>query len=286
MQQFNWIEEETDQNRKNEARVTQKQNSKAPVVSDLISSSSVAPLEAMSSMSVLDSAMTQSEDFMGTLDDQHVYDMEAEEINRPSRPLSALSSTSVKSNGHQNKKSRTSTTNNATTTTTTTTITTEHGAHAKTTTVPLSTAGHAEEATVGWFMDTTTNMDMPMAVPVADDGTVSKEKTAGGDDAPLWFMDTTPDMNTIAELIEAEETYITLPIEEALGMNPKKKAHRSKRGGRRVKEMLKEKEKEKANKELVVGHDDDGLIYLDEQSEDEDDDMLALEDYLQVRRKS
>ena len=281
MQQFNWIEEETDQNRKIEAATAiRQQNSKLPVGSDLISNS-VAPLEALSSMSVLDSAMTQSEDFMGTLDDQHDYDVEADEINRLSRPLSALSTTSIQSNGHQNKKSRTSTTN---TSTKTTTITTEHSAHTKTTTVPLSTAGHAEEATtVGWFMDTTTNMEMPMAVPVADDGAASKEKAAGGGDAPLWFMDTTPDLNTIAELIEEQETYITLPIEEALGLNPRKKAHRSKRGGRKAKEM---KEKQKANKELVVGHDDDGLIYLNEASEDDDDDMLALEDYIQVWRYS
>ena len=153
--------------------------------------------------------------------------------------------------------------------------------------LPLNAAGHASEdatplaapAADGWFIDTTTNMNVPKVVPVAE-GEAPKE--GGKKEPPLWFMDTTPDMNTVAALQEEKETYITLPIEEAYGQNPKKKAHRSKRGGRKQKEK---QATAAANKELVVGHDDDGLIYLEEPSEDEDDEMLALEDYLQVKIK-
>ncbi|KAG0057630.1 hypothetical protein BGZ83_007003 [Gryganskiella cystojenkinii] len=271
MQQFNWIEEETDQNRP-----------KAPVVADRASNSGVgassaAILEPLSSMSTLESAMTQSEDFMEALDMQDKYDVDnADETRRPSRPISALSTTSLKSNGHLNKKSKTSTA--------------DQTVEIMTMVLPLSAAGHASEevtlssapvAADGWFIDTTTNADIPMAVPVAKERLKEKEgATTAEEGSSLWFMDTTPDMNTVAAIQESKETYITLPIEEAYSQNPKKKAHRSKRGGR------KQKEKQAAaaantHKDLVVGHDDDGLIYLEEPSEDEDDEMMALDDYLQ-----
>lgn len=59
---------------------------------------------------------------------------------------------------------------------------------------------------------------------------------------------------------------------------PKKKAHRSKRGG------TKQREKQQMSKELVVGPDDDGDMYL-EPSDDEED-MAAMEDYAQVSNRN
>ncbi|KAG0305239.1 hypothetical protein BGZ98_004436 [Dissophora globulifera] len=56
---------------------------------------------------------------------------------------------------------------------------------------------------------------------------------------------------------------------------PKKKAHRSKRGG------VKQRERQMMNKQMIVGNDDDGPMYLEDLSDEEDDAMLALEDYVQ-----
>ncbi|KAF9961778.1 hypothetical protein BGZ72_002017 [Mortierella alpina] len=94
------------------------------------------------------------------------------------------------------------------------------------------------------------------------------------DEEPLpWFIDTTPDVIVAPPVVEPT---ITLPLDLPLPANgkPKKKAHRSKRGGRNQREK-------QTNKQLVVGHDDDGLIFLENPSDEEDDDMLAMEDYLE-----
>lgn len=58
----------------------------------------------------------------------------------------------------------------------------------------------------------------------------------------------------------------------------KKKAHRSKRGGKAQREK-------QISRQLVVGNDDDGPMFLENDSsdEDEDEEILAMEDYLQVR---
>ncbi|KAF9573689.1 hypothetical protein EC968_008205 [Mortierella alpina] len=88
-----------------------------------------------------------------------------------------------------------------------------------------------------------------------------------------WVIDTTPDVIVAPRVVEPT---ITLPLDLPLPANgkPKKKAHRSKRGGKNQREK-------QMNKQLVVGHDDDGLIYLENPSDEEDDDMLAMEDYLE-----
>ncbi|KAF9984763.1 hypothetical protein BGZ75_003693 [Mortierella antarctica] len=94
------------------------------------------------------------------------------------------------------------------------------------------------------------------------------------EEEPLpWFIDTTPDVIVAPRVVEPT---ITLPLDLPLPANgkPKKKAHRSKRGGKNQREK-------QTNKQLVVGHDDDGLIFLENPSDEEDDDMLAMEDYLE-----
>ncbi|KAI1300698.1 hypothetical protein EDD11_006044 [Mortierella claussenii] len=88
-------------------------------------------------------------------------------------------------------------------------------------------------------------------------------------DVPMWVMD------TVGETIAAEEineAYIELPILDDNQYRKRRKgANRSKRGGR------KQKERDAA---LLKAMKDSGDILLEEQSS-EDDDMKAVEDYMQ-----
>lgn len=113
-----------------------------------------------------------------------------------------------------------------------------------------------------WVMDTA-----PSALP--------EEPT----EAPMmWVIDTEPTQVKIEEAPPPEETYIDLPLEQEWSKKPKK-ANRSKRGGRKL------KEKEKLRKlalQVAAGDQEDGMLLLEEPESSEDDDMLALQDYLMV----
>ncbi|KAF9158598.1 hypothetical protein BGX21_003353 [Mortierella sp. AD011] len=98
-----------------------------------------------------------------------------------------------------------------------------------------------------------------------------KSEKAGEHNAPLWVMDTVGEATKVEEV---QETYIDLPSHETglLGRK-RKKANRSKRGGRKLREKERERIKQMA---------DDGGIMLEENTSDEiDDEELALQDYLQ-----
>ncbi|KAF9368570.1 hypothetical protein CPB97_004476 [Podila verticillata] len=96
-------------------------------------------------------------------------------------------------------------------------------------------------------------------------------------EAPMmWVIDTEPTEVNIEEAPPPEETYIDLPLEQEWSKKPKK-ANRSKRGGRKL------KEKEKLRKlalQVAAGDQEDGMLLLEEPESSDDDDMLALQDYL------
>ncbi|KAF9096165.1 hypothetical protein BGX23_011860 [Mortierella sp. AD031] len=98
----------------------------------------------------------------------------------------------------------------------------------------------------------------------------------GKEEAMLWVMDAAPTPDVMI-VTQTEQTMELLVDESALVLpeKPKKKAHRSKRGGRR------NQREKRMNSQFVVGHDDDGPMYLEEPSDEEDEERLALEDYLQ-----
>lgn len=95
----------------------------------------------------------------------------------------------------------------------------------------------------------------------------------------LWVIDTEPSVIEPEEepLPQVQETYINLPPEPEFTGRPAKKSHRSKRGGKRLREADQERKRIMALNEAGDGH-----IALDEVESEVDDDMLALEDYLQV----
>ncbi|KAK3829549.1 MAG: hypothetical protein JOS17DRAFT_219362 [Linnemannia elongata] len=94
----------------------------------------------------------------------------------------------------------------------------------------------------------------------------------------LWVIDTEPSVIEPEEepLPQVQETYINLPPEPEFTGRPAKKSHRSKRGGKRLREADQERKRIMALNEAGDGH-----IALDEVESEVDDDMLALEDYLQ-----
>lgn len=99
----------------------------------------------------------------------------------------------------------------------------------------------------------------------------------------LWVIDTEPSAIVPEEesLPQIQETYINLPPEPEFTGRSAKKSHRSKRGGKKLREVDQERKRIKALNETGDGH-----IALDEVESEVDDDMLALEDYLQVGIKS
>ncbi|KAK3822571.1 MAG: hypothetical protein J3R72DRAFT_459020 [Linnemannia gamsii] len=96
----------------------------------------------------------------------------------------------------------------------------------------------------------------------------------GKEEAMLWVMDAapTPDVMIVTQTEQTLELVADDSI-SALSEKPKKKAHRSKRGGKKREKQL--------NKQFIEGHDDDGPMYLDELSDEDEEDRLAMEDYLQ-----
>ncbi|KAI8599571.1 hypothetical protein EDD21DRAFT_156683 [Dissophora ornata] len=112
---------------------------------------------------------------------------------------------------------------------------------------------------------------MSSTLQLSQDGTVLESQT----EVVTQIVSTISDNNS--QDLASPKIQANPPVAFAVE-KPKKKAHRSKRGG------VKQREKQ-MNKQMVVGHDDDGLIFLEEQSDDDedDDDMLAMEDYLQVQ---
>ncbi|KAF9339450.1 hypothetical protein BGZ91_005850 [Linnemannia elongata] len=94
----------------------------------------------------------------------------------------------------------------------------------------------------------------------------------------LWVIDMEPSAIVPEEepLPQIQETYINLPPEPEFTGRPAKKSHRSKRGGKKLREADQERKRIKALNEVGDGH-----IALDEVESEVDDDMLALEDYLQ-----
>ncbi|KAF9144606.1 hypothetical protein BGX30_012157 [Mortierella sp. GBA39] len=94
----------------------------------------------------------------------------------------------------------------------------------------------------------------------------------------LWVIDTEPSAIVPEEepLPQIQETYINLPPEPEFTGRPAKKSHRSKRGGKKLREADQERKQIKALNEAGDGH-----IALNEVESEVDDDMLALEDYLQ-----
>ncbi|KAF8944593.1 hypothetical protein BGZ47_004027 [Haplosporangium gracile] len=94
----------------------------------------------------------------------------------------------------------------------------------------------------------------------------------------LWVIDTEPSAIVLEEesLPQIQETYINLPPEPEFIGRPARKSHRSKRGGKKLREVEQERKRIKAMNDAGDGH-----IALDKAESEVDDDMLALEDYLQ-----
>lgn len=183
--------------------------------------------------------MTQSEDFIQAMDSQGDLEVDADKITDLARPSSVLSSISAH-----------------TITTTTTSITTITGT-----------------ATIGANADTDEFGGMGLASQEAGIAT-------GKEEAMLWVMDSapTPDVMIVTQADQALELLVD-DSTPALSEKPKKKAHRSKRGGRN------QREKQLNKQQFIVGHDDDGPMYLEDLSDEEDEDRLAMEDYLQVKKQ-
>ncbi|KAF9191742.1 hypothetical protein BGZ51_006798 [Haplosporangium sp. Z 767] len=239
MQQFNWIEEDQDQ-----ARDTANAEREVPSQQSSIVVDHASTTAKSITFSTLNMAMTQSEDFLHTVEAEGDMEVDADEITGMFRPLSSLNITSTRS-----------------------------------TTVEVTKTNSSEIISKSELMlDSNALIQMHSEIHASMSSNNAESRDESGD-APveeplLWVMDTTPDI-----IAATRETVKTIPLNEEsseiiLPAKPKKKAHRSKRGGRNQREK-------QMNKQLVVGHDDDGLIYLENPSDDEDDDALALEDYLQ-----
>ncbi|KAF9083311.1 lariat debranching enzyme [Mortierella sp. AD031] len=105
------------------------------------------------------------------------------------------------------------------------------------------------------------------------------EAGSGMESEMLWVIDTEPSAMVPEKepLPQIQETYISLPPEPEFTGRPAKKTHRSKRGGKKLREEEQKRKNLKAMAEAGDGH----IALAEGQSEEEDDDMLALEDYLQ-----
>lgn len=186
-------------------------------------------------LSTPDHAMTQSEDFIQAMDSQGDLEVDADKITDLARPSSVLSSISAH-----------------TITTTTTSVTSITGT-----------------VIIGANADTDEFSGMGLASQEAEIAT-------GKEEAMLWVMDVAPipDIMIVTQTDQALELVVedSTPV---LSEKPKKKAHRSKRGGRN------QREKQLNKQQFIVGHDDDGPMYLEDLSDEEDEDRLAMEDYLQ-----
>ncbi|KAF9116062.1 hypothetical protein BGX27_005091 [Mortierella sp. AM989] len=223
MQQFNWIEEDQDQldedskverTRTSQAK-TNKKKGEIPGAADVIGISlGSLPISA------LDTAMTQSEDFMQAMEAEGDIEVHADEIENLSKHPSAIGATNSRSVVQVSERL----------------ISTEEVSE----TAQLSEKGLVLES------------QMELAVEVA-----STTGICSNQEQPAMENSTNP------EATLAEE-------------KPKKRAHRSKRGGKNQREK-------QMSKQMIVGDDDDGPMYLEDPSdeEDEDEDTSAMDDYLQ-----
>ncbi|KAF9116192.1 hypothetical protein BGX27_004299 [Mortierella sp. AM989] len=99
--------------------------------------------------------------------------------------------------------------------------------------------------------------------------TKGKSKKGYEPNTSMWMMDTTGEAVTE----EVQEAYIDLPYDAEFSGHKRKKTHRSKRSGRK----LRDKEKERV-KSMI---EDGGIMLKEDEDGEKDDDELALQDYLQ-----
>lgn len=263
MNQFDWIEEDQQQQQQQQdgtvtiqqqhqrpqeqqrPTLAKKQHSSNNSNSEQTQRQTIADLVSASfnsmTLSTPDHAMTQSEDFIQAMDCQGDLKVDADKITDFARPSSV----------HNSISAHTIITSTTTTTTTTSSSTIRANA-----------------------ADTDEFGGMGLASQEAGIAT-------GKEEAMLWVMDAapTPDIIIVTQTDEALELLLddSTPV---LSEKPKKKAHRSKRGGRN------QREKQTNKQQFVVGHDDDGPMYLEDLSDEEDEDRLVMEDYLQVKQCS
>ncbi|KAG0278897.1 hypothetical protein BGZ95_002841 [Linnemannia exigua] len=136
-----------------------------------------------------------------------------------------------------------------------------------------------EQVQQPFFIDLTTTEETTVIAAETGAASAGAEAESQPDLEMLWVIDTEPSAITLEEepQPQIQETYINLPPEPEFTGRPTKKTHRSKRGGKKLREEEQERKRIKAMSETGDGH-----IALDEaESEEVDDDMLALEDYLQ-----
>ncbi|KAI1301117.1 hypothetical protein EDD11_005807 [Mortierella claussenii] len=227
MQQFNWIEEDHDQmhngtfeQQQHQLAQKKKQRTvqKSPAAADILT----ACMEPLS-ISAMDTAMTQSEDFMQAMEAEGDIKVHADEIENLSRSLSdmgPMESVILKSTKSQEEQ------------------------------VEVYSARTVEFSEDGLILESHTEV----AIMDISTGAANSNNSDGVLARP--------------ELETANPTSALTPTEK-----PKKKAHRSKRGGKNQRER-------QMNKQLIVGNDDDGPMYLEDASDDEDEEMVAMEDYL------
>ncbi|KAF9907854.1 hypothetical protein EC991_010452 [Linnemannia zychae] len=136
-----------------------------------------------------------------------------------------------------------------------------------------------EQVQEPYFLDLTTTEETTVVTADTDATKTGATAESEPDLQMLWVIDTEPTAVAPEEepKSQIQETYINLPPEPEFTGRPTKKTHRSKRGGRKLREEEEERKRIKAMAETGDGH-----IALNEaESEEVDDDMLALEDYLQ-----
>ncbi|KAF9994357.1 hypothetical protein BGZ79_000901 [Entomortierella chlamydospora] len=218
MQQFNWIEEDQDQPREvtqieqeqpPQIKKEQKKQKAPAAVADAIDiSSGSLPISA------LDTAMTQSEDFLQAMEAEGEIQVHADEIENLSKRPQAICMTTSSSVIHESDEL----------------ILAKESSE----TVQLSESGAVLES----------QTDITVEISVTNDNSSQGQMTS---------------------------EQIINPVTEE---KQKKKAHRSKRGGKNQREK-------QMSKQMIVGHDDDGPMYLEELSDEEDEEALAREDYLQ-----
>ncbi|KAG0238643.1 hypothetical protein BGW41_008117 [Actinomortierella wolfii] len=215
----------------------------------------------------------------------------ANELQNLSRPLSAMSQTSLKSLSHQDKKPKLGRGNNVTAKNPTFSKQGQPDGRCE-----LSSRVEAMEITMdepelaaGFNTSTVSNVRDDAGNTSEIRATLSTPKDKDGDvlakeaspEPLMWVMDTNP--SYVEEVIP--DTYVTLPVdpeipETDMFIKPKRKAHRSKRGGVKTREKLKAKQGLAARKDAG---DDDGVIYLNDTGahEEQDEEALALQDYLE-----
>ncbi|KAF9917526.1 squalene synthetase-like protein [Linnemannia zychae] len=144
-------------------------------------------------------------------------------------------------------------------------------------------SANADENTNEFFVIDLTGGEENASAPAKSEIAIEKAENTEAETEPdlqmLWVIDTKPSEVVFDEEPKPQipETYVYLPPEPEFTGRPAKKTHRSKRGGRRVREEMQEQKRIKTTTQV----EDDGHIALEEAESEEDDDMLALEDYFQ-----